>query len=123
MSKLKVDLDEANIAHEGTLAALRQKHNNSMASLGEQIDAINKVGGEKIVHPPPSSDLVTLPDPEIGLENLVEAKHHRLARSARTGIYERDLKPNPEIRNKLTQILGTPATQALTGEELDLIWR
>ena len=48
MSKLKVDLDEANIAHEGTLAALRQKHNNSMASLGEQIDAINKVGGDKI---------------------------------------------------------------------------
>ena len=48
MSKLKVDLDEANIAHEGTLAALRQKHNNSMASLGEQIDAINKVGGDTI---------------------------------------------------------------------------
>merc|ERR1711963_949970 len=42
LAKLKVDLDEANIAHEGTLAALRQKHNNSMASLGEQIDAINK---------------------------------------------------------------------------------
>ena len=37
-----MDLDEANIAHEGTLAALRQKHNNSMASLGEQIDGINK---------------------------------------------------------------------------------
>ena len=33
--KLKADLDEANIAHEGTLAALRQKHNNSMAELGE----------------------------------------------------------------------------------------
>ena len=32
--KLKSDLDEANIAHEGTLAALRQKHNNSMAELG-----------------------------------------------------------------------------------------
>ena len=64
LSKLKVDLDEvkfcfqtekhnfvnfqANIAHEGTLAALRQKHNNSMASLGEQIDAINKVGGDRI---------------------------------------------------------------------------
>merc|ERR1712223_1706144 len=40
--KLKADLDEANIAHEGTLAALRQKHNNSMAELGDQIDGINK---------------------------------------------------------------------------------
>merc|ERR1712004_640404 len=34
--KLKADLDEANIAHEGTLAALRQKHNNSMAELSLQ---------------------------------------------------------------------------------------
>merc|ERR1712214_111447 len=42
LSKLKSDLEESNIAHEGTLAALRQKHNNSMSELGEQIDAINK---------------------------------------------------------------------------------
>merc|ERR1712127_537340 len=42
LAKLKADLDEANIAHEGTLAALRQKHNNGMAELGEQIDGINK---------------------------------------------------------------------------------
>merc|ERR1719471_1143584 len=40
--KLKGDLEESNIAHEGTLAALRQKHNNSMSELGEQIDSINK---------------------------------------------------------------------------------
>merc|ERR1711963_395775 len=33
LSKLKADLEESNIAHEGTLAALRQKHNNSMAEL------------------------------------------------------------------------------------------
>merc|ERR1719245_1279503 len=42
LAKLKSDLEESNIAHEGTLAALRQKHNNSMAELGEQIDSINK---------------------------------------------------------------------------------
>merc|ERR550539_2231960 len=42
LSKLKGDLEESNIAHEGTLAALRQKHNNSMSELGEQIDSINK---------------------------------------------------------------------------------
>merc|ERR1719384_2950448 len=33
LAKLKSDLEESNIAHEGTLAALRQKHNNSMAEL------------------------------------------------------------------------------------------
>merc|ERR1740122_263248 len=42
LSKLKGDLDESNISHEGTLAALRQKHNNGMSELREQIDSINK---------------------------------------------------------------------------------
>merc|ERR1719334_812898 len=40
--KLKADLEEVSIAHEGTLAALRQKHNNNMAEMGEQIDVLNK---------------------------------------------------------------------------------
>merc|ERR1712203_60787 len=36
-------------SHEGTLAALRQKHNNTMAELGEQIDNLNsnKIKAEK----------------------------------------------------------------------------
>ncbi|MCP3666292.1 MAG: hypothetical protein GY696_27960, partial [Gammaproteobacteria bacterium] len=42
LAKLRGELEEANISHEGTLAALRQKHNNSMSDLGEQIDSINK---------------------------------------------------------------------------------
>merc|ERR1712073_37202 len=42
LAKLKSDLEESNIGHEGTLAALRQKHNNGMSELGEQIDSINK---------------------------------------------------------------------------------
>merc|ERR1711899_423897 len=42
LAKLKGELEESNIAHEGTLAALRQKHNNSMSELGEQIDGLNK---------------------------------------------------------------------------------
>merc|ERR1712242_184462 len=43
LAKLKGELEESNIAHEGTLAALRQKHNNNMAKLGEQIDGLNKM--------------------------------------------------------------------------------
>ena len=38
LARLKSELEELNIAHEGTLAALRMKHNNTMADLGEQID-------------------------------------------------------------------------------------
>jgi myosin heavy chain 6/7 len=41
--KLKAELEEYNIAHEGTLAALRQKHNNNMSDMGEQIDSLNKM--------------------------------------------------------------------------------
>ena len=43
LAKLKTDLDELNINHEGTLAALRQKHNNNMSEMGEQIDSLNKM--------------------------------------------------------------------------------
>merc|ERR1719219_238573 len=46
LAKLKAELEESNIAHEGTLAALRQKHNNNMAELGEQIDSLNKMKGK-----------------------------------------------------------------------------
>ena len=46
LAKLKSDLEESNIGHEGTLAALRQKHNNNMAELGEQIDGLNKMKGK-----------------------------------------------------------------------------
>merc|ERR1712212_769585 len=46
LAKLKAELEESNISHEGTLAALRQKHNNNMAELGEQIDGLNKMKGK-----------------------------------------------------------------------------
>merc|ERR1719357_742722 len=49
LARLKSELEELNIAHEGTLAALRMKHNNTMADLGEQIDSLsaNKTKSEK----------------------------------------------------------------------------
>ena len=49
LARLKAELEELNIGHEGTLAALRMKHNNTMSELGEQIDGLNnnKVKAEK----------------------------------------------------------------------------
>merc|ERR1712087_269854 len=49
LGRLKGELEELNIAHEGTLAALRMKHNNTMAELGENIDGLNgnKIKAEK----------------------------------------------------------------------------
>merc|ERR1719193_2275010 len=43
LAKLKMELDEANITHESTLAMLRQKHNASISEMGEQIDQLNKM--------------------------------------------------------------------------------
>merc|ERR1719495_204782 len=42
LGKLKMELDECNISHESTLAMLRQKHNSSIAEMGDQIDQLNK---------------------------------------------------------------------------------
>lgn len=43
MSKLRRDLEEANIQHEATLANLRKKHNDAVMEMGDQIDQLNKL--------------------------------------------------------------------------------
>ena len=69
------------------------------------------------------SEIMRIHDPEMNHENLVESKHHKLARARRTGQSEKDLKPNAETRNKLNEILSYPTTQGLTSEEKDLVWQ
>jgi hypothetical protein len=39
-------------------------------------------------------------------ENLVESKHHKLARSLRSGPTDRDLKPNAATRDQLNVSLS-----------------
>ncbi|PYI19489.1 putative phosphoinositide 3-kinase [Aspergillus violaceofuscus CBS 115571] len=70
------------------------------------------------------SGVIRIYDPEIGQTgNPCEDKHRRLIRSTRTGIMDRDLKPNPKIRDELNVILSYEPTQDLTAEEKDLVWR
>jgi len=69
------------------------------------------------------ADLVTINDPEIGLPNLVEAKHHALARSFRDTPTDRDLKPNADVRKHLNKILQHHPSKLLTSEEKDLLWK
>lgn len=45
-------------------------------------------------------------DPDFQRENPVEAKHRRLVRSHRNGPLDRDLKPNPKIRDELNVCLN-----------------
>nr|4XA1_A Chain A, Gp7-MYH7(1173-1238)-EB1 chimera protein [synthetic construct]4XA1_B Chain B, Gp7-MYH7(1173-1238)-EB1 chimera protein [synthetic construct]4XA1_C Chain C, Gp7-MYH7(1173-1238)-EB1 chimera protein [synthetic construct]4XA1_D Chain D, Gp7-MYH7(1173-1238)-EB1 chimera protein [synthetic construct] len=42
-SKMRRDLEEATLQHEATAAALRKKHADSVAELGEQIDNLQRV--------------------------------------------------------------------------------
>uniref|UniRef100_A0A3P9H5Z3 Phosphatidylinositol 3-kinase catalytic subunit type 3 n=1 Tax=Oryzias latipes TaxID=8090 RepID=A0A3P9H5Z3_ORYLA len=70
-----------------------------------------------------SSDIVKVPDPQIGMENLVESKHHKLARSLRSGPSDHDLKPNAATRDQLNIIVSYPPTKQLSSEEQDLVWK
>ena len=49
LARIKEELDELNISHEGLLAGMRMKHNNTMSDMGEQIDSLNtsKIKAEK----------------------------------------------------------------------------
>merc|ERR1719310_2465150 len=72
LGRIKAELEELNIAQEGTLAALRMKHNNTMSDLGEQIDSINssKVKSEK----DKAGLELDLRDARLDLEDAVKGK-------------------------------------------------
>ena len=68
--------------------------------------------------------LIRVYDPEVGAkDNPAESKHRRLVRSHRTGVLDRDLKPNAKIRDELNNIVSYGPTQDLNGEEKDLVWK
>merc|ERR1711993_194895 len=93
LAKLKMDLDELNLSHEGTLAALRQKHNNNMSEMGEQIDSLNKMKAKA---------------------EKDKANMERDLQEVRAGLEEamRD-RANHERNGKLTQNLIVEANQKL----------
>ena len=62
-------------------------------------------------------------DPELGQENIIETKHHRLSRCARSCVSDKDLKPNASVRDQLNAIVSYPPTKILTSEEQDLVWK
>merc|ERR1711974_577730 len=72
LGRIKAELEELNISQEGTLAALRMKHNNTMGDLGEQIDTLNanKVKSEK----DKAGLELDLRDARLDLEDAVKGK-------------------------------------------------
>ncbi|CAD5207974.1 unnamed protein product [Bursaphelenchus xylophilus] len=62
-------------------------------------------------------------DPEMGMENLCETKHHMLTRNARAGDIDKRLQPNAVIKDNLEAIIRMPSSQPMTMEERDTIWK
>ncbi|KAF2203506.1 phosphatidylinositol 3-kinase-like protein [Delitschia confertaspora ATCC 74209] len=67
--------------------------------------------------------LIQIYDPEVGqLENPAEAKHRRLVRSMQTGA-EREMKPNPAVRDHLNRIMSYGPLHEINLHEKDMIWK
>lgn len=62
-------------------------------------------------------------DPEIGYnDNPAETKHRRLIRGQRNAL-DRDLKPNPKMRDFLNNVMLKGPTAELSDKEKDEVWR
>ena len=89
--------------------------------LGPGINGTGNGIGDDDENAPP---LIRIYDPEVGAkDNPAESKHRRLVRSHRTGVLDRDLKPNAKIRDELNTIMLYGPTQELNAEEKDLVWK
>lgn len=67
--------------------------------------------------------LVHIYDPEMGYaDNPAEAKHRRLIRGQRNAL-DRDLKPNPKMRDFLNKVMSYGPTVDLNDKEKDEVWR
>jgi len=89
-----------------------------VVSYGPGIDRDSDDAGE------PLGRLIRIYDPEVGnRDNPAESKHRRLVRSTRTGVLDRDLKPNAKNRDDLNLIMSYGPLQELTDEEKDLMWK
>ncbi|KAK3071760.1 Phosphatidylinositol (PI) 3-kinase [Teratosphaeriaceae sp. CCFEE 6253] len=67
--------------------------------------------------------LIRIYDPEVGYaDNPAETKHRRLIRGQRNAL-DRDLKPNPKMRDYLNRIMSDGPTVELNDKEKDDIWR
>ena len=114
---MKAELEESNIAHEGTLAALRQKHNNNMSELGEQIDSLNKMKAK--AEKDKANNERDLQETRAGLEEAMRerANHERNGKLTQGLIVETNQKLD-ELARALNEADSTK--KKLQVENLDL---
>lgn len=71
----------------------------------------------------PLVNLVTVPDPEIGAENLIDKKFQKLVRNFRRVPMDMNLKPDGEQRKRLTAVLKLPPNKTIATSDKALLWR
>ncbi|PLB45877.1 putative phosphoinositide 3-kinase [Aspergillus steynii IBT 23096] len=110
--------------HEYAAPPLSSYHQNTTANANQTLKPVPEVRFGPGIEGADEDGVIRIYDPEVGQAgNPCEDKHRRLIRSHRTGIMDRDLKPNPKIRDELNVILSYEPTQDLTAEEKDVVWR
>ncbi|KKY23255.1 putative phosphoinositide 3-kinase [Diplodia seriata] len=68
--------------------------------------------------------LIRIYDPEVGIrDNPAESKHRRLVRNHRTGVMDRDMKPNAKARDELNVIMSYGPTHELSSDDKDMVWK
>ncbi|CAJ1080502.1 myosin heavy chain%2C fast skeletal muscle-like [Xyrichtys novacula] len=72
--KLRRDLEESTLHHEATTAALRKKHADSVAELGEQIDNLQRI--KQKMEKEKSEFKMEIDDLSGNVETMVKAKSH-----------------------------------------------
>uniref|UniRef100_A0A8C4QYA4 Slow myosin heavy chain 1 n=3 Tax=Eptatretus burgeri TaxID=7764 RepID=A0A8C4QYA4_EPTBU len=97
--KMRRDLEESTLQHEATAAALRKKHADSMAELGEQIDNLQRVKTK--LEKEKSEMKMEIDDLSSNMEQVSKAKGNmeKMCRSLEDQLAEYKAKDNENVRN------------------------
>ncbi|XP_057244937.1 myosin heavy chain, skeletal muscle-like, partial [Malurus melanocephalus] len=128
--KLRRDLEEATLQHEATAAALRKKHADSVAELGEQLDNLQRV--KQKLEKEKSELKLELDDLSANMEQLIKAKAknalaHALQSARHDGDllreqYEEETEAKAELQRALSKA-NSEVAQWRTKYETDAIQR
>ncbi|XP_067333849.1 myosin-4-like isoform X2 [Channa argus] len=103
--KLRRDLEESSLQHDATSAALRKKHLDSVAELGEQLDNVQRI--RQKLEKEKSELKLELDDLSSNMESMAKAKIHleKMCRSLEDQLNE--VKTKEEENEKLINDLST----------------
>ncbi|XP_063078649.1 myosin-4-like [Engraulis encrasicolus] len=112
LQKLRRDLEESCLQHEATAAALRKKHTDSVAELGEQIDNLQRV--KQKVEKEKSELKMEVDDLARSMENLAKAKVNleKMCRSLEDQLNE--VKAKEEEQQRLINDLSSQKARLQT---------